>query len=200
MLCKDSIHGIIDIALIQSCQEENEIKPFVKDYGMIIVDECHHVSSVSFKLVLKQVRVHYVYGLTATPICKDGHQPIIFMQCGKIRYTADAKTQMNRQNFIRTLVPRFTSFINISSDIKTYTQTLEALSTDGVRNNLIVGDVRKTIDEGRTSNHPNKTHFPCKNIGRYAATSCEPCHQSCWSRFNKRKKNCNGAIGADSNI
>ena len=53
MLCKDSIHGIIDIALIQSCQEENEIKPFVKDYGMIIVDECHHVSSVSFKLVLK---------------------------------------------------------------------------------------------------------------------------------------------------
>lgn len=95
MLCKDSIHGIIDIALIQSCQEENEIKPFVKDYGMIIVDECHHVSSVSFKLVLKQVRAHYVYGLTATPICKDGHQPIIFMQCGKIRYTADAKTQMN---------------------------------------------------------------------------------------------------------
>lgn len=152
LLCsgKDSIHGIIDIALIQSCQEENEIKPFVKDYGMIIVDECHHVSSVSFELVLKQVRAHYVYGLTATPICKDGHQPIIFMQCGKIRYTADAKTQMNRQNFIRTLVPRFTSFINISSDIKTYTQTLEALSTDGVRNNLIVGDVRKTIDEGRT--------------------------------------------------
>lgn len=51
---KNTLHGIIDIALIQSCQEGNEIKPFVRDYGMVIVDECHHVSSVSFEQVLKQ--------------------------------------------------------------------------------------------------------------------------------------------------
>lgn len=99
---KDSLHGVIDIALIQSCLENNEVKHFVRDYGMVIVDECHHVSSVSFEQVLKQVNAHYVYGLTATPIRKDGHQPIIFMQCGKIRYTADAKSQMDRQNFVRT--------------------------------------------------------------------------------------------------
>ncbi len=117
---------------------------------MVIVDECHHVSSVSFEQVLKQVSAHYVYGLTATPIRKDGHQPIIFMQCGKIRYTADAKSQMDRQNFVRTLIPRFTSFRNVSSETKTYTQTIEALSTDEVRNKLIVEDVRKMINEGRT--------------------------------------------------
>lgn len=152
ILCsgKDTLHGLIDIALIQSCQEENEVKTFVQDYGMVIVDECHHVSFVSFEQVLKRVKAHYVYGLTATPIRKDGHQPIIFMQCGKIRYTADAKSQMDRQNFVRTLIPRFTSFRNVSSESKTYTQIIEALSTDEVRNRLIVDDVRKTIDEGRT--------------------------------------------------
>ena len=141
---------MIDIALIQSCLENNEVKPFVRDYGMVIVDECHHVSSVSFEQVLKQVNARYVYGLTATPIRKDGHQPIIFMQCGKIRYTADAKSQMSRQNFIRTLIPRFTPFRNISPDAKTYTQTIEALSTDEVRNELIVGDAKTIIAEGRT--------------------------------------------------
>lgn len=147
---KDSLHGVIDIALIQSCLENNEVKPFVQDYGMVIVDECHHVSSVSFEQVLKQVNAHYVYGLTATPIRKDGHQPIIFMQCGKIRYTADAKSQMDRQSFVRTLIPRFTSFRNVSSDTKTYTQTIEALSTDKMRNNLIIEDVKTVIAEGRT--------------------------------------------------
>ena len=130
--------------------ENNDVKPFVRDYGMVIVDECHHVSSVSFEQVMKQVNAHYVYGLTATPIRKDGHQPIIFMQCGKIRYTADAKSQMDRQSFVRTLVPHFTSFRNVLPDNKTYTQTIEALSTNDVRNKLIIEDVKTVIEEGRT--------------------------------------------------
>ena len=147
---KNTLHGIIDIALIQSCLSDGEAKPFVKDYGMVIVDECHHVSSVSFEQVLRQVTATYVYGLTATPVRKDGHQPIIFMQCGKIRFTADAKSQMENQTFKRLLIPRFTSFRNISSDSKTYVQVTQDLSEDKVRNEFIVEDVRIAIQEGRT--------------------------------------------------
>lgn len=44
-----------------------------------------------------------MYGLTATPIRKEGHQPIIFMQCGGIRYTADSKAQQEQQTFQRFL-------------------------------------------------------------------------------------------------
>lgn len=147
---KNSIHGIIDIALIQSCFDGNEVCPFVENYGMVIVDECHHVSSVSFEQVLRKVKAKYVYGLTATPIRKDGHQPIIFMQCGKIRFTADAQSQMNNQSFSRILIPRFTTFRNIFSDDKTYTQIVETISKDEVRNRLIIDDVHKAIVEGRT--------------------------------------------------
>ena len=147
---KNSTHSIIDIALIQSCFDGNDVSSFVENYGMVIVDECHHVSSVSFEQVLRKVKAKYVYGLTATPIRKDGHQPIIFMQCGKIRFTADAQSQMNNQSFSRILIPHFTTFRNISSDDKTYTQIVETISKDEVRNKLIIDDVHKAIVEGRT--------------------------------------------------
>ncbi len=97
----NSLHGMVDVALMQSCFEDNEagVKPFVRDYGMVIVDECHHIPAVTFERVLRHVNARWVYGLTATPTRKDGLQGIIYMQCGKIRYTADAKRQIASQTF-----------------------------------------------------------------------------------------------------
>ena len=152
--CLDStcntLHGIIDIALIQSCLDENGVKPFVQDYGMVIVDECHHVSSITFENVLKNIKAHTVYGLTATPIRKDGQQPIIFMQCGPIRFSADAKSQITKQSFDRYLIPRFTSYRSITEDRQTITAMYQSLSEDTVRNNLIVNDICKVVGSGRT--------------------------------------------------
>lgn len=118
----NKLHGIIDIALMQSCMTDGEVKPFVKNYGLVIADECHHVSAVNFEQILKAVNARYVYGLTATPIRKDGHQPIIFMQCGPIRYNADAKVQMCDQSFQRLLVPRFTPYRPISGEDLSFTK------------------------------------------------------------------------------
>ena len=146
----NSLHGIIDIALIQSCLDENGVKPFVQDYGMVIVDECHHVSSITFEHVLKNIKAHTVYGLTATPIRKDGQQPIIFMQCGPIRFSADAKSQITKQSFDRYLIPRFTSYRSITEDRQTITAMYQSLSEDTVRNNLIVNDICKVVGSGRT--------------------------------------------------
>lgn len=77
---KNTFNGKVDIAIMQSSIKDNEVKEFVKDYGMVIVDECHHVSAFSFEKILKTVNAKYVYGLTATPVRQDGHHPIIFMQ------------------------------------------------------------------------------------------------------------------------
>lgn len=82
--------GKIDIAVMQSLSRLGEINPLVENYGHVIVDECHHVGAVSFDAILKRVKAKYVLGLTATPIRRDGQQPIIFMQCGPTRYTAAA--------------------------------------------------------------------------------------------------------------
>ena len=146
----NSLHGVIDIALIQSCLDEDGVKPFVQDYGMVIVDECHHVSSITFENVLKNIKAHTVYGLTATPIRKDGQQPIIFMQCGPIRFSADAKSQITKQSFDRYLIPRFTTYRSITEDRQTITAMYQSLSEDTVRNNLIVNDICNVVDSGRT--------------------------------------------------
>ena len=80
--------GKIDIAVMQSLSRQGEVNPLVEDYGQVIIDECHHVGASSFDAILKRVKAKYVLGLTATPIRRDGQQPIIFMQCGPIRYIA----------------------------------------------------------------------------------------------------------------
>ena len=146
----NKLHGIIDIALMQSCISDNEVKTFVKEYGMVIADECHHVSAVNFEQILKTVKARYVYGLTATPIRKDGHQPIIFMQCGPIRYSADAKAQMLSQSFERLLVPRFTPFRPIVGSDLSYTKVAQQLAEDEYRNLFIVKDVIEVLKEGRS--------------------------------------------------
>lgn len=152
--CLDStvntIHGVVDIALMQSCFEDGEVKQFVQDYGMVIVDECHHVSSITFEKVLKSVRAQYVYGLTATPIRKDGQQPIIFMQCGPIRFSADSKSQILKQSFCRYLIPRFTSYRSITDDKQSFAALQQNLVSDEVRNSMIVDDVIKAVENGRT--------------------------------------------------
>ena len=146
----NKLHGIIDIALMQSCMTDGEVKPFVKDYGLVIADECHHISAVSYEQVMKAVNARYVYGLTATPFRQDGHQPILFMQCGPIRYTADAKAQMKSQNFSRLLVPRYTPFRPIGDENLTYTMVEKQLVEDECRNLFIVKDVVGALKEGRS--------------------------------------------------
>ncbi len=80
--------GKIDIAVMQSLSRQGEVNALVENYGQIVVDECHHVGAASFDAILERTKAKFVLGLTATPIRRDGQQPIIFMQCGPIRHTA----------------------------------------------------------------------------------------------------------------
>ena len=143
------LNGIVDVALMQSCLDEDSVKPFMHSYGMVIVDECHHVSAVTFEKVLRLISSRYVYGLTATPIRKDGHQPIIFMQCGPICYQA-AKQLQQQSSIARVLVPRFTAYRHIPEEKITFQRLTDFLISDEARNRLIVSDVQKVLVEGRT--------------------------------------------------
>ena len=142
------LSNIIDIVVIQSCINNDNVKEFVRNYGMVIVDECHHVSAVQFERVLRFANAQYIYGLTATPIRKDGHQPIIFMQCGPIRYTAN-KSALHH-SFTRELRPRFTAFKNIFAEPLTYTQQIHEIANNELRNRMIISDVCQAIQQGRT--------------------------------------------------
>lgn len=151
---KNNPSGIIDIAVMQSLNHGGEVKEVVKNYGMIIVDECHHVPAFSFEQILKSVSAKYVYGLTATPTRKDGHQPIIFMHCGPITYRVDAKKQAENRPFEHYVIPRFTSFrAPLENDGKEISiQELSSeIAVNELRNELIVDDVMKSWQNGRNS-------------------------------------------------
>ncbi|HDV3038247.1 TPA: DEAD/DEAH box helicase family protein [Escherichia coli] len=100
--------GNIDIAVVQSISRHGEVEPLVRNYGQIIVDECHHIGAVSFSAILKETNARYLLGLTATPIRRDGLHPVIFMYCGAIRHTA-ARPKESPHNLEVLTRSRFTS-------------------------------------------------------------------------------------------
>jgi hypothetical protein len=107
---KNDPSGDVDVAIIQSSHDKAGVKDFVAEYGQVIVDECHHLSAFTFEQVLKQVKAKYVLGLTATPERKDGHHPIIYMQCGPIRYKLSARSMTASSPFEHEVIPRLTEF------------------------------------------------------------------------------------------
>lgn len=149
---KNNLSGIIDVAIMQSLVKGDEVKEFIRNYGMVIVDECHHVPAFSFEQILKNVAGKYVYGLTATPVRQDGHHPIIFMHCGPVRYKVDARKQAEKRPFEHYVIPRFTPFRKpVSQDEKEWSigQIYAEISTSQIRNKLIIDDVIKSVNEGR---------------------------------------------------
>ncbi len=145
--------GRIDIALIQSLVRNGEVSDLVGDYGHLIVDECHHLSAVSFELVARRCKARYVLGLSATVARKDGHHPIIFMQCGPVRYRVDAKSQAATRRFSHKVRLRETGF-RLRSDQEAHgysqmTVLYAALVQDEKRNDLIFDDVLLSLEAGR---------------------------------------------------
>jgi superfamily II DNA or RNA helicase len=150
---KNSLNGVIDIAIMQSMFEKDKsIKQLINEYGLLLVDECHHISAANFNRILSYASAKYVYGLTATPIRKDGHHPIIFMQCGPIRYKVDAKLEAKQRNFDQFVVPRFTSArMPINKEEKEWhiTEIYQFICESNYRNELIVKDIEEAINSSR---------------------------------------------------
>ena len=151
---KDRLSGVIDVAIMQSLNTAGEVKECIKKYGMIIVDECHHIPAFSFEQILKKSNARYVYGLTATPERQDGHHPIIFLHCGPIRFKVDAKKQAEKRPFDHYVIPRF-SYFRIPTDKNEKELSIQEIYSelieDEMRNQLIVDDVVSCYENGRNS-------------------------------------------------
>ena len=136
----------IDIAVMQSLSRQGEVNALVGTYGHVIVDECHHVGAVSFDAILKRCKAKYVLGLTATPIRRDGQQPIIFMQCGPIRHTAARPVEAPHD---LQVLPR-SCFARIDLPPESGIQEVfRHLANDRSRTAAIAAEVRKAFDQGR---------------------------------------------------
>ena len=102
--------GRIDVGIFQSLVRKGVVDDRVAEYGQVIVDECHHLSAHSFEQVIRQSKARFVAGLSATVARKDGHHPIIFMQCGPVRHQVNARVQAASRPFEHFVLVQPTPF------------------------------------------------------------------------------------------
>ena len=155
---KNAVSGLVDVASFQSlsCKDPQTGEPIVKDlvrnYGLIICDECHHAAAPQLELVLKSAPAKYVYGLSATPERSDGLTRALSMLCGPLRCVIDPKAQAIQQGIHRIVRPRFTGIrLHAYEPGASFNQILDLLCTHAARNELIVNDALEAASNGR---HP----------------------------------------------
>jgi superfamily II DNA or RNA helicase len=150
---KHKINGNLDIAMLQSLNQKGIVRDIVGNYGYLIVDECHHVSAVSFEQVVRQSKAKYVTGLSATVTRKDGHHPIIFMQCGPVRYKVNDRDQAEKRPFGHKVIVRPTKFQlprylqNIA--VQSIQDVYSCLEKDAERNQMIIDDIVDAVQANR---------------------------------------------------
>jgi superfamily II DNA or RNA helicase len=146
--------GTIDVAVIQSLVRRGTVDDCVASYGHLIVDECHHLSAQSFEQVARQAKARFVTGLSATVARKDGHHPIIFMQCGPVRYQTNARVQAAAHPFGHDVLVQPTAFMpnrSPDADRRVEFQNLcRELVEDDRRNERIRDDVVDALHAGRS--------------------------------------------------
>ena len=155
---KNAVSGLVDVASFQSLSGKDPqtgepiVKDLVRNYGLIICDECHHAAAPQLELVLKSAPAKYVYGLSATPERSDGLTRALSMLCGPLRYVIDPKTQAIQQGIQRIVRPRFTGIrLPAYEPGASFNQILDPLCAHAARNELIVDDALEAASSGR---HP----------------------------------------------
>lgn len=151
---KKRLSGTLDVALLQSVVRRGVVHDLVADYGHVVFDECHHLSAHSFELVARRVKARYVTGLSATVTRKDGHHPILFMQCGPVRHRVDARQQAMVRPFTHEVRVKPTGFLPEGEPEEDRRFEFQRLCTAAVqcapRNALIIEDVVMAVREGRS--------------------------------------------------
>ena len=146
--------GLLDVAVIQSMVRKGVVDDLVGNYGHLIFDECHHLSAQSFEQVARQAKAKFVTGLSATVTRKDGHHPIIFMQCGPVRYRVNAKQRAATHPFQHVVMVRPTDFRPLrpaNPNVRVqFHELYEELAADKERNQLICQEVIRALQDGRS--------------------------------------------------
>ena len=147
---KNTLTGIIDVAMVGSMYSRGKFNERINSYGMVIMDECHHCGSNTSVEVMQKVNARYVYGVSATPMRGDHLEKVIYMLLGPIRHSYTAKEQAEAQGIGHFVIPRFTRVIDTSESKNDITGSYDLISKNQMRSNMIVEDTKTVIASGRT--------------------------------------------------
>ena len=147
---KNTLTGIIDVAMIGSIYSKGDFNELINSYGMVIMDECHHCGSLTSTKVMQKVNARYVYGVSATIKRSDNLEKIILMLLGPIRLSYTAKERAEKTGIKHYVYPRFTrvtSFDDFDNDIN---GAYSLVCNNKIRNEMIIDDVKNAVNNKRT--------------------------------------------------
>jgi len=147
---KNTLTGIIDVAMVGSMYSRGKFNERINSYGMVIMDECHHCGSNTSVEVMQKVNARYVYGVSATPMRGDHLEKVIYMLLGPIRHSYTAKERAEAQGIGHFVIPRFTRVIDTSESKNDITGAYNLISKNPMRSNMIIEDTKTAIAIGRT--------------------------------------------------
>ncbi len=147
---KNTLTGIIDVAMVGSMYGRGKFNDLINSYGMVLMDECHHCGSNTSIEVMQKVNARYVYGVTATPKRGDNLERIIHMLLGPVRHSYTAKEWAIEQGIGHYVYPRYTRVIDLNESKSDIHGAYSLISTNVVRNDMILEDTRACVKEGRT--------------------------------------------------
>lgn len=146
---KNALSGIIDVAMITSLGRDDAVNPIVRNYGMVIMDECHHAAAYTSESVLRALTAKFVYGFTANTKRGDGQDKKIFMQLGPVRHRYSALERAEKQGIGHYVYPRFTRVVDVSEKLE-ISEALSLVAGSETRNLQIVSDTIECVKMGRT--------------------------------------------------
>lgn len=139
--------GVVDIAMAQSLARRENLVEITARYGLVVVDECHHVPAVTFERAVRQIPTRRWLGLTATPYRRDRLESMMNMYCGPVRHRMAQPEEA--QLLHREVVVHQTSYTALPGE--SYQQILQALVADSNRTAAVCTDIAAAVREGRNN-------------------------------------------------
>ena len=146
---KDTMTGIVDIAMVGSLYKKGKVHEKLNSYGMVIMDECHHAASATAQEILKKINAKYVYGVSATPMRSDNLEKINYMLLGPVRHRYTALERAEAQGIEHLVIPRYTRVVGTFSN-KEINKAYNHICNNEMRNKQILDDIKNCVQNGRT--------------------------------------------------
>lgn len=143
---KAKIGNQITVATIQSLP--NQIEHIQSQFGIILVDECHHIPAETFRNTIEKLQTYYLYGLTATPFRKYNDGKMIFTHLGEI-ITNIQPTEIENHKQAQIIIRNTEIDVPYNSKMDNFEALSKILVHDTARNSLILKDVKSELNQGK---------------------------------------------------
>ncbi|PIP27192.1 MAG: restriction endonuclease subunit R [Candidatus Moranbacteria bacterium CG23_combo_of_CG06-09_8_20_14_all_39_10] len=147
---KKKIGKKVTVAMVQTLNRLEKLNELTDKFGLVIVDECHHMPAKMFRNIITKLNPYYLYGFTATPERKNNDEKLIYIYLGEVLHTIDANYNQpkNEKSKMEVIVRETNLEIPFKVKVDNFQTLYKIISFDSERNRAIIEDIKKETDKG----------------------------------------------------